>query len=182
MRILMILLPNSGSGVDLAPSVLTLDAVARSFYVLRDFGAEVVLASLAGGFVPVDRPDLGETTGQDALKRFKGDHAAREALGDTVALGDVYTDDFEAALCIGSWATDKGTCRPDAVAGLVEAFKMAGKHVSMVLPDAAGATCDGGSSLQLTGAGARTPELAATILLEAVDGGGRRPPREETSA
>lgn len=173
MRILMILLPDGGAGDADGPSLLTLDAIARSYYVLADFGAEVVMASPTGGFVPVDRTELEGATTPSALLRFKGDRGAREALGDTVAIEDVYIDDFEAALCMGPVAGDRGRAPPDALATLISAFAAAGKPVSMVLPSRQAGSRE--MALHVTGVGARTPELAATILLDSIGGDDRQP-------
>lgn len=130
----MVLVPNGEPGQADINSALTLETIARSMYVLLDFGAEVVMASVQGGFVPVNRTDLESTTASASLLRFKGDREAREALGDTVALDDVYVDDFEAALCIGPAAGDRDGAVQAAITRLVDAFTAAGKPVSMIQP------------------------------------------------
>lgn len=169
MRILMMLVPSGKQSEVDVHSTLPLEVIARSFYVLLDFGAEVVMASVAGGFVPVDRTDLDGSAVPASLLRFKRDQEAREALGDTVAFGDVYVDDFEAALCIGPAAGNPDGIQPASITKLVDAFTAAGKPVSMVLPAAPGGPH--GHALHARGLGAHTPEMAATILLDAIGGG-----------
>jgi hypothetical protein len=94
MRILMILIPDNQSR-----PTLKIGQVAEPYYLFRDSGAEVVFASPDGGAAVPTAASQDRTT---SVRRLRGDNRAREALADTLSLDQVSTDDFQAAICIGT--------------------------------------------------------------------------------
>ena len=172
MRILMILIADSDAGAPSGFFGLCLEGVAAAFYVFRDSGAEVVLASSTGGFVA-----LGLTHERTQIplneSRFRQDSEARDALSDTVRLDQVYVDDFEAALCLGRPGPIGRKTGETLAAALIVAFFAAGKPVGLV-PANLELTHDSiGKGLLVTGSSASTPELAARALLGAITKGTR---------
>jgi hypothetical protein len=94
MRILMILMPDSSD-----KPTLKIRQVIEPYYLFRDSGAEVVVASLAGG------GPVSTAAGHDpaaAVQRLRSDDLARELLADTLSLDQVSANDFQAAFCIGT--------------------------------------------------------------------------------
>jgi putative intracellular protease/amidase len=73
-----------------------LEEFAAPYYVFKDAGSEVTLASPKGGPPPVDPTSDGEDAQTEATKRFKGDKAAQSDLANTVVLSTVSTDGFDA--------------------------------------------------------------------------------------
>jgi putative intracellular protease/amidase len=159
MRILMILIPGDRA----MRTVQRLDSFVGPYYAFRDAGAEVVLASPAGGF-----PWLGPATDERAapnaaLDRFRADHPAREDLTDTLDFGQVYEEDFDAALCLGA-------PHPPGALALIAAFLRAGKPLA-VIPSTPQLVAEGtGGGLVITGDDAAVGRRAAAALLAALKG------------
>ncbi len=109
-----------------------LEEFAAPYYVFRDAGLDITLASPAGGQPPLD-PKSGEADAQtDATRRFEADAGAQEALANTLPLGSVDPAGFDAVFYPGGhgplWdlAGD-----PDSIR-LIETFWAAGKVVAAV--------------------------------------------------
>ena len=73
-----------------------LEEFAAPYYVLRDAGAEITLASPAGGQPPLDPKSDAPDAQTDATKRFKKDDAAQRALAHTTKLAEIDADGFDA--------------------------------------------------------------------------------------
>jgi putative intracellular protease/amidase len=68
---------------------------AAPYFVFRDAGVELTLASPKGGQPPLD-PKSDEPANQtDAMTRFKKDERAGKELSQTVKLADVNAKDFD---------------------------------------------------------------------------------------
>jgi putative intracellular protease/amidase len=66
-----------------------LEEFAAPYFVFKDAGVDVTLASPKGGQPPIDpKSDLTENQ-TPAMARFKRDAAAQKALANTVKLADV---------------------------------------------------------------------------------------------
>jgi putative intracellular protease/amidase len=125
MRILMILLPGNGDGPPLGAA-----QVIEPFFLLRDSGAEVVIASPDGG-APIAIKD-GDA-GSPAAQRLEADLRAREDLTETLRVEDIFPEDFHAAICIG--ATDRGDQGTGGPASaLIAQLLTAGAPVAIVSP------------------------------------------------
>ena len=75
---------------------LWLEEFAAPYYVLRDAGAEITLASPAGGQPPLDPQSDVPDAQTDATERFKKDDAAQRALGNTTKLAEIDSGGFDA--------------------------------------------------------------------------------------
>ena len=78
-----------------------LEEFAGPYYVFKDAGTTVTLASPHGGQPPVDPKSDDPTTATEATRRFKADGAAQAALANTVRLADVMAADFDAVFYPG---------------------------------------------------------------------------------
>ena len=75
--------------------------VRRSYFVFKDAGAEITLASPKGGQPPLD-PKSDEPDSQtEATARFKQDKKAQTALANTLKLSSVSAKDFDAVFYPG---------------------------------------------------------------------------------
>ena len=131
MKILMVLTSHDQLGDTGKKTGFWLEEFAAPFYVFRDAGADITLASPKGGQPPLD-PKSDEPDSQTAAtRRFKQDSAAQAALANTSRLAEL-SEDFDAVFYPGwhgpLWdlAEDK-----DSIA-LIEAMYAAGKPVSAV--------------------------------------------------
>jgi len=109
-----------------------LEELAAPYYVFKDAGADVVLASPKGGQPPLDpkSDDADAQTGD--TRRFKQDQAANKALASTTPLSQVSGDTFDAVFYPGGHGPlwDLAENR-DSIA-LIEGMAAAGKTVSAV--------------------------------------------------
>ncbi|MFT7536346.1 MAG: putative intracellular protease/amidase [Hyphomicrobiaceae bacterium] len=109
-----------------------LEEFAAPYYVFKDAGAEITLASPKGGQPPLDPMSDAEDAQTDATRRFKGDDAAQKHLANTQVLADVNADGFDAIFYPGGhgplWdlATDADSTR------LIEAFAHSDRAIGAV--------------------------------------------------
>ncbi|MDT0500372.1 MULTISPECIES: type 1 glutamine amidotransferase domain-containing protein [unclassified Halomonas] len=95
-RILMVLTSHDRLGDTGEPTGFWLEELAAPYYACLDAGAEVVLASPAGGQPPLDPKSDAEESQTDATRRFKQDPEAQQQLATTRRLSEVSADDFDA--------------------------------------------------------------------------------------
>lgn len=101
MKILMVLTSHDQLGDTGEKTGFWLEEFAAPYYVLRDAGAEITLASPKGGQPPLDPKSDSEDAQTDATRRFKQDDAAQQALANTVKLSSVDADQFDAVFYPG---------------------------------------------------------------------------------
>jgi putative intracellular protease/amidase len=149
-------------------SEVHLARIAIPYYAFRDFGSEVVLATLMGG-PPLIADDMRSADmSNEAVRRFKGDRDARDELADTLAIHQIVVKDFAAAFCIGL-AGRIWTDADDGITALVSAFLGFGKPVALVpgkhllvAPEGAG------NGLLILGDNDDSPLCAARALINVV--------------
>ena len=132
MKILMVLTSHDELGDTGKKTGFWLEEFAAPYYVFKDAGAEITLASPAGGQPPLD-PKSNETDFQtDATRRFMDDQDARTALANTRVLADLSADAFDAVFYPGGhgplWDLAEN---PDSI-NLIESMHTAGKPVAAV--------------------------------------------------
>lgn len=101
MKILMVLTSHDQLGDTGEKTGFWLEEFAAPYYVLRDAGAEITLASPKGGQPPLDPKSDSEDAQTDATRRFKQDDAAQQALANTGKLSGVDADQFDAVFYPG---------------------------------------------------------------------------------
>lgn len=132
MRILMVLTSHDRLGNTGRKTGLWLEEFAAPYYVFRDAGSSVTLASPLGGQPPLD-PKSDEPDAQTAAtRRFKADVAAQAALATTGRLDAVYAANFDAVFYPGGHGPLWDLAEDRASIALVEAMLAAGKPVAAV--------------------------------------------------
>ena len=101
MKILMVLTSHDKLGDTGEKTGFWLEEFAAPYYVLKDAGADVTLASPAGGQPPLDPKSDADDAQTDATRRFKGDPDAQKALASTAKLADIKADGFDAVFYPG---------------------------------------------------------------------------------
>ncbi|MGR3760104.1 type 1 glutamine amidotransferase domain-containing protein [Roseobacteraceae bacterium NS-SX3] len=101
MKVLMVLTSHDELGDTGEKTGFWLEEFAAPYYVLRDAGAEVTLASPKGGQPPLDPKSDSEDAQTGATRRFKQDETAQQALANTVKLSSVDADQFDAVFYPG---------------------------------------------------------------------------------
>lgn len=132
MKVLMVLTSHSQLGDTGKRTGFWLEEFAAPYYIFKDAGAEVVLASPKGGQPPLD-PKSDEADAQtDATHRFKQDTGAQAALADTAKLSEVSGDGVDILFYPGGhgplWDLAEDTDSID----LIESMAAAGKTVAAV--------------------------------------------------
>src|SRR5690349_19619887 len=74
---------------------------AAPYYVFRDAGVDLTLASPKGGQPPIDPKSDPPENQTPAMTRFKHDEAAQRVFATTTRLSDVRADDFDAVFYPG---------------------------------------------------------------------------------
>lgn len=101
MKILMVLTSHGQMGDTGHQTGFWLEEFTAPYYVFRDAGADLTLASPKGGQPPVDPNSETEDALTDSTRRFTEDEHARQALASTKKLGDVNINDFDAVFYPG---------------------------------------------------------------------------------
>jgi putative intracellular protease/amidase len=132
MKILMVMTSHERLGDTGKKTGFWLEEFAAPYYVFKDAGADIVLASPQGGQPPLDPKSDSEDAQTPATERFDRDDAAKSALSATRKLADVAGEDFDAVFYPGGhgplWdlADD-----PDSIA-LIQSTLAAGKPLAAV--------------------------------------------------
>jgi putative intracellular protease/amidase len=132
MKILMVLTSHDQLGDTGRKTGFWLEEFAAPYFVFRDAGVQLTLASPKGGQPPIDpKSDLPENQ-TDAMTRFKNDQAAQTALSQTVKLADMKSEDFDTIFYVGGHGPMWDLAdNPDSIA-LIESFYNSGKPVAAV--------------------------------------------------
>jgi putative intracellular protease/amidase len=132
MKVLMVLTSHDQLGNTGRKTGFWLEELAAPYYVFKDAGVEITLASPKGGRPPLD-PKSNEPNFQTNLtRRFEKDAAANAQLDKTVRLDSVKQEDYDTVFYPGGhgpmWdlAEDKNSIK------LIESFVAAGKTFALV--------------------------------------------------
>jgi len=132
MKILMVLTSHDQLGNTGRKTGFWLEEFAAPYYVFRDAGVDLTLASPKGGQPPIDpESDLPEKQ-TPAMARFKQDKEAQEVLSRTLKLSDMKSEDFDTIFYVGGHGPMWDLVdNPDSIA-LIESFYNSGKPVAAV--------------------------------------------------
>jgi putative intracellular protease/amidase len=132
MKILMILTSHDQLGDTGHKTGFWLEEFAAPYFVFRDAGVKLTLASPKGGQPPLDpKSDLPENQ-TPAMARFKTDPAAQKDLANTGRLGDMRSEGFDTVFFVGGHGPMWDIVdNPDAIS-LIESFYNSGKPVVAV--------------------------------------------------
>ena len=132
MKIVMVLTSHDQLGNTGRKTGFWLEEFAAPYFVFRDAGVELTLASPKGGQPPVDpKSDLPENQ-TPAMARFKQDTAAQKALSQTVKLADVRAEDFDTIFYVGGHGPMWDLAESPVSIALIESFYNSGKPVALV--------------------------------------------------
>ncbi len=132
MKILMVITSHDTLGNTGRKTGFWLEELAAPYYVFKDSGANITLASPKGGRPPLDPKSNEPEFRTDLTLRFEKDSAAEAQLDKTLRLDGVRQEDFDTVFYPGGhgpmWdlAEDKHSVR------LIESFLAAGKPFAVV--------------------------------------------------
>ena len=132
MKILIVLTSHNQLGDTGKPTGFWLEEFTAPYYVFKDAGAEVTLASPKGGQPPID-PKSDEPGNQtETMERFKKDPATQKVLANTVKLADVKAQDYDTIFYSGGHGPMWDLVNDKNSIALIEDFYNAGKPVAAV--------------------------------------------------
>jgi len=132
MKILIVLTSHDTLGDTGKKTGFWLEELAAPYYVFKDAGIDLTLASPLGGQPPLD-PKSDEPDAQsDDTRRFKADAEASAALAATVKLSTVTIADYDAVFYPGGHGPLWDLANDRVSIGLIEAAIQAGKPVALV--------------------------------------------------
>ena len=132
MKILMVLTSHDQLGGTGQKTGFWLEEFAAPYYVFKDAGAAVTLASPLGGRPPEDPKSDAADSQTDATRRFKTDEAGKAALAHTLKLRDVSVKDFDAVFYPGGHGPLWDLAEDKTSIALIEGMFGAGKPVAAV--------------------------------------------------
>jgi putative intracellular protease/amidase len=95
MKVLMVLTSHDKLGDTGEKTGIWLEEFAAPYYVFKDSGASITLASPKGGQTPLDPKSESDDSQTDATRRFATDPQAAKELANTVILETINADDFD---------------------------------------------------------------------------------------
>ena len=132
MKILMVLTSHDQLGNTGKTTGFWLEEFAAPYFVFRDAGVQLTLASPKGGQPPIDpKSDLPENQ-TDSMARFKNDPIAQKALSQTVKLADMRAQDFDTIFYVGGHGPMWDLAESAESIALLESFYNSGKPIALV--------------------------------------------------
>jgi putative intracellular protease/amidase len=132
MKILMVLTSHDQLGNTGRKTGFWLEEFAAPYFVFRDAGVQLTLASPKGGQPPVDpKSDLPEDQ-TPAQARFKQDEKAQSDLANTVKLADMKSSDFDTVFYVGGHGPMWDLAESADSIALLESFYNSGKPIALV--------------------------------------------------
>lgn len=132
MKILMVLTSHDKMGDTGKKTGFWLEEFAAPYYVFKDAGAEITLASPKGGQPPIDPSSDDEGAQTEDTHRFKADAEAQKHLAHTLKLADVTEAGFDAIFYPGGHGPLWDLAEDADSKRLIEAFAAADRLVGAV--------------------------------------------------
>jgi len=132
MKILMVLTSHDTLGDTGKKTGFWLEEFAAPYYVFKDAGAEITLASPKGGQPPIDPSSDSEDAQTDDTRRFKDDSEAQKHLANTQTLSEMSVDGFDAIFYPGGHGPLWDLAEDADSKRLIEAFSAADMPVGAV--------------------------------------------------
>ena len=132
MSILMVLTSHDRLGDTGKPTGLWLEEFATPYYIFRDEGVKVVLASPKGGRPPIDPRSEEPQAQTDSTRRFFKDKEALEAFENTAQLSTINPSDYGAVFYPGGHGPLWDLSEDPHSIKIIETHFAAGKPVGAV--------------------------------------------------
>ena len=132
MKILMVLTSHDQLGDTGLKTGFWLEEGAAPYFVFRDAGVQLTLASPKGGQPPIDPKSDQPENQTPAQARFKKDEAAQKAFANTTRLADVKAEDFDTVFYPGGHGPMWDLAEDPVSIALLESFYNAGKPIALV--------------------------------------------------
>ena len=135
MNILMVLTSHDKLGDTGKQTGFWLEECAAPYYAFLDAGADITLASPAGGQPPLDPSSDTDDAQTKDTKRFKADSDAQQHLATTKKLADVNASDLDSVFYPGGHGPLWDLAVDQDSINLIESFIKQDKPVALVCDD-----------------------------------------------
>lgn len=132
MNILFVLTSHDALGDTGEKTGFWIEEFAAPYYVFADAGANITLASPAGGQPPIDPKSALEDFQTDDTRRFDQDEELQQKLANSHKLDEISADEFDAIFYPGGHGPMWDLTNDQASIDLIQAFSRQGKVVSAV--------------------------------------------------
>ena len=132
MKVLFVLTSHSELGNTGKKTGFWIEEFAAPYYVMKDAGVEITLASPKGGQPPIDPKSEAEDAQTPATKRFTEDNELKETLASTVKLEEVNQADYDAVFYPGGHGPLWDLANDEKSIALIEDFYNNNKPVAFV--------------------------------------------------
>ena len=132
MKVLMVITSHDKLGNTGRKTGFWLEELAAPYFVFKDAGAEVVLASPKGGQPPLDPKSNEPNFRTELTRRFEADAAANEQLASTLRLDSVKQRDYDTVFYPGGHGPMWDLAEDKHSVALLESFLAAGKTFAVV--------------------------------------------------
>jgi putative intracellular protease/amidase len=132
VKVLMVITSHDQLGNTGRKTGFWLEELAAPYYVFKDAGAEVTLASPKGGRPPLDPKSNDPEFRTDVTLRFEKDAAAQAQLDKTLRLDSVKQEDFDTVFYPGGHGPMWDLAEDKSSIALIESFLSAGKPIGIV--------------------------------------------------
>lgn len=132
MKILMVLTSHDVLGKTGRKTGFWLEEFAAPYFVFRDAGVELTLASPNGGQPPLDPKSDDPANQTEAETRFKKDERAQRELSQTVKLASMQAEDFDTVFYVGGHGPMWDLAESPVSVALLESFYNSGKPIALV--------------------------------------------------
>lgn len=132
MKVLMVLTSHSELGNTGHKTGFWIEEFAAPYYILKDAGVGITVASPQGGQPPIDPKSAEPSSQTEATRRFDQDQELQQLLSNTRKLSEVNAEDFDAVFYPGGHGPLWDLNKDRASIGLIEAFWKSKKPVAAV--------------------------------------------------
>ncbi len=132
MKVLMVITSHDQLGNTGRKTGFWLEELAAPYYVFKDAGVEITLASPKGGRPPLDPKSNEPAFRTDLTLRFEKDVAAEAQLDKTIRLDGVRQEDFDTVFYPGGHGPMWDLAEDEHSIKLIESFIAAGKTIGIV--------------------------------------------------
>jgi putative intracellular protease/amidase len=132
VKVLIVLTSHEQLGDTGLKTGVWLEEFAAPFFIFKDAGADVTLASPKGGQPPIDPKSLLPEAETEATLRFQRDHRSQKALAETTKLSTIYAAEYDAVFYPGGHGPLFDLVDNRESIKLIESMYAAGKPVAAV--------------------------------------------------
>ncbi|MAL97903.1 type 1 glutamine amidotransferase domain-containing protein [Hydrocarboniclastica marina] len=137
MHIVMVLTSHGQLGATRKPTGVWLNEFTQPFYIFREAGADITLASPRGGQPPIDPASESDDADSEANRRFRSDKQALELFAHTSRLSEIVPDRYDALFFPGGHGPLWDLSQDNESKRLLQAFDADEKPIGAVCHGAA---------------------------------------------